>query len=102
MTAMIGLPIAIVVGIVFGFGRRQVLFAAAVWYATLAWQTAYLAQVGVTSFDGGTGLHTVRWWVYWTLQPILLAAATGLIWLGARGRSAVTRRFRPTASSSPG
>ena len=95
MTALIGLPLALLLGIVFGFGPRQVLFAAAIWYAALAWQTAFLAQVGVTSFDGGTGLHTVRWWVYWTVQPILLAVATALIWVGARTRTAITRRRRP-------
>lgn len=102
MTALIALPLALLVGVILGFGPRQVLLAALAWYLALAWQTAYLARNGVTSFDGGTGLHTVHWWVYWALQPVLLAIAVGLTWLGGKAHSTVRSRRRATESSSTG
>lgn len=100
MTALIGLPFALLVGLVVGFGTRQMLITALVWYLALAWQTAYLARDGVTSFDGGSGLHTLHWWVYWALQPVLLAGAIGLTWLGGKARSSLRSRLRVTDTRS--
>ncbi|MGI9008486.1 MAG: hypothetical protein ACR2FU_20230 [Streptosporangiaceae bacterium] len=92
MTAMIGLPLALLIGLIFGFGWRQSLLAGLVWYAALAWQTADIAQVGKTAFGGKNGLDTVHWWVYWLVQPLLLAAAAGLLWIGSRARRRLASR----------
>jgi hypothetical protein len=99
MTAMIGLPAALLIGLVFGFGLRQCLLAGLVWYAALAWQTAYIAHAGRLAFGGKPGLETVHWWVYWALQPLLLIAAIGLIWIGSKARRRLTARHR---SPQPG
>jgi hypothetical protein len=102
MTAMIGLPAALVIGLVFGSGIRQVIAAGLVWYAGLAWQTAYIAHVGRSAFGGKSGLETVHWWVYWLVQPLLLAAAITLVWIGSKMRALFARQFpsgRRTASS---
>jgi hypothetical protein len=92
MTAMIGLPIALLLGLIFGWGWRQLLALGVVWYCALAWQTAYIAHVGRTAFGGKNGLDTVHWWVYWAFQPILLAAAAGLLWGGSKAREAIRLR----------
>lgn len=89
MTAMIALPLSLLAGLAFGWGRRQLLVAAAVWYAALAWQTAYIAHVGRNAFGGKSGLDTVHWWVYWALQPVLLALAAALLWAGSQARARV-------------
>lgn len=86
MTAMIGLTTALLIGLVFGFGRRQSLLVGLIWYASLAWQTAYLAHPGRSAFGGKDGLETLQWWVYWAVQPLLLLAAVALIWIGSKAR----------------
>ena len=91
MTAMI-LPLALLLGLLFGRGWRQLLAVGVVWYCALALQTAYIAHVGRNAFGGKSGLDTVHWGVYWTFQPILLAAATGLLWGGSKAREAIRRR----------
>jgi hypothetical protein len=103
MTAMIGLPIALLVGLLFGRGRTQLVVVALVWYAALAWQTAYIAAVGRTAFGGNGGLETVHWWVYWAFQPVLLAGAFGLVWIGSRAHDTIRRTLSRsrTPSSSP-
>lgn len=96
MTAMIGLPAGLLLGALLGFGLRQVLITSAIWYAALAGQTAYLAHGDRSAFGGKDGLETVHWWAYWVLQPALLAAMIGLLWLGARINRAVRlRRSHP-------
>src|SRR5450755_1206526 len=92
MTAMIALPVALLIGLFLGWGVRQLLLVGLVWYLALAWQTAYIAHVGRNAFGGKSGLDTVHWWVYWTLQPILLAVAAGLLWGGSKAREAIRRR----------
>jgi hypothetical protein len=92
MTAMIALPMALLLGLLFGLGWRQLLAVGVVWYCALAFQTAYIAHVGRIAFGGKSGLATVHWWVYWTLQPILLAVAAGLLWSGSKAREAIRRR----------
>jgi hypothetical protein len=94
MTAMIGLPVALLIGLAFGRGIRQLSAAAVVWYLALAWQTAYIATVGRDAFGGKSGLSTVHWWVYWLVQPLLLLAAFGLVWVGSalRARFGLIRR----------
>jgi len=99
MTAMIGLPAALIIGLAFGFGLRQSLFAGLAWYAALAWQTAYIAHAGRSAFGGKPGLETVHWWVYWAVQPLLLIAAIGMIWIGSKARRRLTTRHR---SPEPG
>jgi hypothetical protein len=94
MTAMIGLPAALLIGLAFGFGLRQCLFAGLVWYAALAWQTANISHAGRIAFGGKPGLETVHWWVYWALQPLLLIAAIGIIWIGSKARRRLTARHR--------
>ena len=104
MTAMTALPIALLLGLLFGRGWRQLVAVGVVWYCALAWQTAYIAHVGQTAFGGKDGLDTVHWWVYWTLQPILLAVAAGLLWGGSKAREAIRRRvaLRPRRRVSVG
>jgi len=92
MTAMTALPLALLLGLLFGRGWRQLLAVGVVWYCALAWQTAYIAHVGRTAFGGKNGLDTVHWWVYWALQPVLLAVAAGLLWGGSKAREAIRRR----------
>lgn len=93
MTAMIALPVALLIGLTFGFGVRQLAATGLVWYLALAWQTAYIAEPGRDAFGGKSGLDTVHWWVYWALQPLLLAAAFGLTWLGSKGRAVIVRQL---------
>ena len=88
MTAMIALPLALLLGLLFGRGWRQLLAVGVVWYCALALQTAYIAHVGRTAFGGKSGLDTV----YWALQPVLLAVAAGLLWGGSKAREAIRRR----------
>jgi len=104
MTAMIALPLALLLGLLFGRGWRQLLALGVVWYCALAWQTAYIAHVGRNAFGGKNGLDTVHWWVYWALQPILLAVAAGLLWGGSKAREAIRRRvaLRPRRRVSVG
>ena len=92
MTAMIGLPMALLLGLLFGRGWRQLLAVGVVWYSALAWQTADIAHVGRNAFGGKSGLDTVHWWVYWTFQPILLVVAAGLLWVGSKAREKMRRR----------
>jgi len=99
MTAMIGLPLALLIGLIFGRGRRQLLAVALVWYSALAWQTADIAHVGRTAFGSMNGLDTVHWWVYWALQPVLLAVAAGLVWAGSQLRNLLATRVARNARS---
>jgi hypothetical protein len=92
MTAMIGLTAALLIGLVFGFGLRPSLLAGLVWYAALAWQTAYLAHADHSAFGGKNALQTVQWWVYWVVQPLLLIAAVGMVWIGSKARQRLTAR----------
>lgn len=94
MTAGFGFAAALVVGLIFGWGFWQRIVIGMVWFVGLAAQTAYLAQPGITSFDGGSGLHTVRWWAYWAGQPVILGAALGLMWAASRLRSTMVRRVQ--------
>jgi hypothetical protein len=100
MTAMIALPVALFLGLLFGRGWRQLVAVGVVWYCALALQTAYIAHVGRNAFGGKSGLDTVHWWVYWAVQPILLAVAAGLLWGGSKAREAIRRRvaLRPNAT----
>ena len=100
MTAMIGLPVALLIGVIFGFGLRQAVAIAFVWYAALAWQTAYIAHAGQAAFGGKDGLETVHWWVYWVVQPLLLTVALGLLWLGSKVHAIVGRRITGHDSAS--
>jgi hypothetical protein len=91
------------IGVIFGFGVRQAVATAFVWYAALAWQTAYIAHVGRAAFGGKDGLETVHWWVYWVVQPLLLIVALGFLWLGSKVHAIVGRRItgQPDPSSAP-
>ena len=105
MTAIIGLPVALLIGVIFGFGARQLVAIGFIWYAALAWQTAYIAQAGRDAFGGKDGLQTVHWWVYWAVQPLLLTVAIGLLWLGSKVHAIVGRRItgyrHPSSASLP-
>jgi hypothetical protein len=92
MTAMIAIPLALLVGLVLGRGIRPLLLVGLVWYAVLAWQTAYIAHVGRNAFGGKSGLATVHWWAYWALQPVLLLVGAGLVWVGSAFRAKIRKR----------
>jgi hypothetical protein len=83
MTAMIAIPLALLIGLALGRGVRPLLLVGLVWYCALAWQTAYIAHVGRTAFGGKSGLATVHWWAYWALQPVLLLVCGLLVWAGS-------------------
>lgn len=99
MTVIVGLPVALLVGLVFGWGVRQVAAIAVFWYLTLASQTAYLAHVGQSAFGSRDGLDTVHSWVYWVVQPLILGAAWALAWAGSGLRRAVLRRISPRSGA---
>ncbi len=75
------------------------MLAGLAWYAALAWQSAYLAHPGRSAFGGKNGLETLDWWVYWLVQPLLLMAAVGLVWIGSKARARLTTRH---LSAEPG
>jgi hypothetical protein len=92
MTAMIAIPLALLIGLVLGRGIRPLLLVGLVWYAALAWQTAYIAHVGRNAFGGKSGLATVHWWAYWALQPVLLLVCALLVWVGSVLRGKIRER----------
>jgi hypothetical protein len=102
MTAMTALPLALIVGLVVGWGRWQLVGVALVWYSALAWQTAFIATVGQTAFGGKAGLETVHWWVYWAFQPILLGVAVGLVWAGSHLHDRIGNAIRSRTTLAPG
>jgi hypothetical protein len=92
MTAMIAIPLALLIGLVLGRGIRPLLLVGLLWYGVLAWQTAYIAHVGRNAFGGKSGLDTVHWWPYWALQPVLLLVCAGLLWVGSALREKILER----------
>lgn len=103
MTLIFGSLTGLICGLVVG-QRRRVAYAvtALVWYASLATQTAHLAQPGVAGFFGVDGPSAVqgRWLgQYWLAQPLILALNLALVHVGRSLRQRfVGRRSVPAAS----
>jgi hypothetical protein len=85
--------VALVAGLVLGRRREGYAIAALTWYVALAAQTIYLAKPGATAFGGRSGTATVRWPVYWLVQPPILVLALALLLVGALVRGWILRKL---------
>ena len=105
MTLIFGSLAGLVLGFALGHRRRLAAgLVALVWYASLATQTAYLAQPGVRGFGGVDGPSAVqgRWLgQYWLAQPLILAVNIGFLVAGAalRRRLSADRRRSTEAAT---
>jgi hypothetical protein len=76
MVLILGVPTAIILGLIPGPRMWRLVVLALVWYFGLAAQTAYLAHPGVKGFLGVDGMDAVQGHFigYWLSQPIIAAA----------------------------
>lgn len=90
MTLILGSLAGLIFGLALGHRRRlSAGLVALVWYASLATQTAHLAQPGITGFFGVDGPSAVQGeWLgqYWLAQPFILAVNLGFLAAGAAMR----------------
>lgn len=93
MTLMFTPVVALVAGLVLGRRRAGYAIAALTWYVALAAQTIYLAKPGATAFGGRSGNATIRWSVYWLVQPPILGLALAPLLVGALVRGRILRKF---------
>lgn len=101
MTLIFGSTAGLLLGLALGPRRRLLAAAlvAGVWYASLATQTAYLAQPGITGFFGVDGPSAVqgKWFAqYWLAQPLILALNLGFLLAGIALRRRIGSRGRST------
>jgi len=100
MELVIGVPVALLLGLVPAPKRVRLILLALVWYVCLAAQTAWLARPERTGFGGVDGLAAVQFnpdqgsaaLTYWPLQPVL-----ALLMLGAFSLADRFRRRRTSA-----
>lgn len=101
MTLILGSLAGLIFGLALGHRRRLATgLVALVWYASLAAQTAHLAQPGIKGFFGVDGPSAVQGeWLgqYWLAQPLILAVNLGFLVAGtALRRRVVGARRRST------
>lgn len=93
MTLIFGSLVALICGFTLGRRRLALVIIGLVWYASLAIQTAHLAQPGVKGFFGVDGPSAVqgRWLgQYWLSQIPILALIVALLHLGHALRRRLT------------
>jgi hypothetical protein len=90
---------ATIAGLVTGLllGRRRSAYALTTiaWYVCLAAQTIYLAKPGASDFAGHSGNATIRWPIYWIVQPPILALAVSLLLVGSWLRTRLLKKLHP-------
>jgi hypothetical protein len=81
MVLIIGVPAAVVVGMVAAPQAWRLAALWLVWFVCLAVQTAYLAHPGREGFFGVDGMDAVQGQalVYWASQPVLAAVLLGVM-----------------------
>lgn len=81
MVLIIGVPAAVVLGMVAAPWVWRLVALWLVWFVCLAVQTAYLAHPGREGFFGVDGMDAVQGQtlVYWASQPVLAAGLLGLM-----------------------
>jgi hypothetical protein len=94
MTLMFAPVFGLLAGILLGRRREAYALLAVVWYVSLAAQTIYLAKPGATDFAGHSGNATVRWPIYWLVQPPILVLAALLLLAAGGLRTRLLRKFR--------
>jgi uncharacterized membrane protein len=98
MVLILGVPAAIVLGLIPGPRMRRLVVLGLVWYVGLAAQTAYLAHPGVTGFLGVQGMDAVQGHFigYWLTQPIIAAVLVVVLIRADRLRVARLAHRPPT------
>jgi hypothetical protein len=81
MVLIIGVPAAVVLGLVAAPWAWRLVALWLVWFVCLAVQTAYLAHPGRDGFFGVNGMDAVQghFIVYWASQPVLAAVLLGVM-----------------------
>jgi hypothetical protein len=81
MVLIMGVPAAVVLGLVAAPWAWRLVALWLVWFACLALQTAHLAHPGTEGFFGVDGMDAVQghFIVYWASQPVLAAALLGVM-----------------------
>lgn len=105
MTLIFGSLAGLTLGLAVGHRRGLAAgLVGLVWYASLATQTAHLAQPGVTGFFGVDGPRAVQGdWLgqYWLAQPLILGVNLGFLVAGrALRRRLVAARRRSTGPAA--
>jgi hypothetical protein len=81
MVLIIGIPTAVVLGMLAAPRAWRLVALWLVWFVCLAVQTAYLAHPGREGFFGVDGMDAVQGeaLVYWASQPVLAAVLLGVM-----------------------
>ena len=98
MTLMFATLVGLLAGLVLGRRRAAYALTAIAWYVCLAAQTIYLAKPGATDFGGHGGISTIRWSVYWLVQPPILALALILLLAGSWLRTRLLNKLHPVGA----
>lgn len=95
MTLMIGVPAAVLLGLIAGRRVWTGVLLGLIWYTCLAVQTAYLAHPGRTGFLGIDALRAVQggaFGQYWIAQAIIIALMASGYWLADHVRGHLADR----------
>jgi hypothetical protein len=98
MVLILGLPAAIVLGLIPGPRMWRLVVLGLVWYVGLAAQTAYLAHPGTKGFLGVEGMDAVQGHFigYWLTQPIIAAVLVFVLIQADRLRVGHLSKTAPT------